>query len=55
MDNSSRDMAVGRYLNTWWHISMVGDPDLFDQHEHGTFATIRIIRLIWRPDCDHPL
>jgi hypothetical protein len=55
MDNSSRDMAVGRYLNTWWHINMVGDPDLFDQHEHGTFATIRIIRLIWRPDFDHPL
>jgi hypothetical protein len=29
-----RDMAVGKHLNAWSHLGLVGDPEFFDACEH---------------------
>ena len=32
---STRDFCMGKHLARWYHIALVGDPDLFDPAEHG--------------------
>lgn len=32
---SSRDFNNGKHLSPWYHLTLVGDPDLFDFADHG--------------------